>query len=303
MQPATLVGEGFGLAHWARNVRGRVRLDEALLAHLRAHPNFGPACIQVMRDTLDLNRANPSLARVVLDIRRSMLAFFVMYLHARGEVTVGTIHALCRELGLASPGRATALLINLRMIGYLIPDPVQKDRRSRRYIPAAAPRSVLAQSFRNRGLAFAMIEPEAIRVANRFDDQRVFDAYVSELANGLSAVLKRGDTSAFSLFAERNAGMGILYLLASSGEADDVFPPRRPIPISINALAADFKVSRAHVRKMLRDAEALGYVTRSESSVTLEEPLREAIVEYHAANYFAYASCACAALEAVGETP
>lgn len=178
-----------GLAYWSNSVRGRFTIQVPALARLIAHPNFGPACIQVMR------------------------------------------------------------------------------------------------------------------VADRFNSRRIFDAYVIELANGLSTILKRGDTSAFNHFSERNAGMGIMYRLTSSAEPDDVFPPRRPIPFSINALAAEFKVSRGHVRKMFRDAGALGYATRTETTVTFEQPLRDAIVEYQAANFFAYASCACAALEAAGETP
>jgi len=296
-------GERLGLAYWAHEVRGKVRMEGASLARLVAHPRFGEACLQVMRDTLELSRTNPALVRVLIDIRRSMLAFFVMYLNARGGITLAAVHDLCRELGLASPGRATALLINLRMIGYVVPDPVQVDRRSRRYVPSAAIQSTMAESFRNRGLAFALIEPEATRLTGRFGDQRIFDAYVVELAGGLSAILKRGDSSAFTFFAERNGGLGILYALITSASADDDFPPRLPLPLSSHELASSFKVSHTHVRKLLRDAERLGYVTRNRDEITLEQPLRDAIVEFQAANFFAYASCACAALAAVGEEP
>src|ERR1700759_2271734 len=134
-----------GLAYWSDAVRGRFTIQVPALAGLIGHPDFGRACIQYMRDTLKLTRANPALVRELIDIRRSMLAFFVIYLDARGGITLTAIHDLCRELGLASPGRATALLINLRMIGYVLPDPVQHDRRSRRYIPSETIRRTTAQ--------------------------------------------------------------------------------------------------------------------------------------------------------------
>ena len=242
----------------------------------------------------------------MIDVQRAMLCFFVLYLDARGGITLGAIHDLVRELGLASPGRATAMLVSLRVMGYVTPDPIQPDRRSRRYIPTALTRAAVGKSFRYRGLAFALIEPEAMRIAERFDNAAVFKAYVLQLGEGISDVLKRGNSSGtLDHFGRANAGLGILFYLSIAIETGDVFPPRRPIPVSINALATEFKVSRAHVRKLLRGAEEKGLITRDAdaSTVTLSEQMRESIIEYQAANFFAYASCACAALRAVGEAP
>ncbi len=57
--------------------------------------------------------------------------------------------------------------------------------------------------------------------------------------------------------------------------------------------------------RLLRDAEALGLLRRDveATTVTLAEPLRAALLEYHAASLMGYAACICAALRAVGEEP
>jgi len=64
------------------------------------------------------------------------------------------------------------------------------------------------------------------------------------------------------MFAERNGGMVILFNLALAGPADSPFPPAAPTPLSINARATTFSVSRKHLSTMLRDAEALHLLAR-----------------------------------------
>jgi hypothetical protein len=104
--------------------------------------------------------------------------------------------------------------------------------------------------------------------------------------------------------AERNAGMMIFYSLALAGRDDDAFPPRRPMPLSINALATRFSVSRKHVLTLLRDAEAEGLLRRggpANSEITLLPRGREAL-EMMMAGLFVYmAECAEVALRASGE--
>jgi hypothetical protein len=117
--------------------------------------------------------------------------------------------------------------------------------------------------------------------------------------------VKRKVRSAVSEFDGRNGGMSILYKLATSGRDGDTYPPRLPVSVSVIGLSRQFKVSRSHVLRLLRDAEALGLLRRNveETTVTLAEPLRAALVEYHAASLMGYAACICAALRAVGENP
>jgi DNA-binding MarR family transcriptional regulator len=243
------------------------------------------------------------MLRMFIDVERLMLGFFMLYLDARGGITHASIKAFCKDIGLTSPGRATAMLVSLRMMGYIVPAPEQQDRRSRRYIPSAKHRLNSERSFRESLLATAILIPEARRVAERIDDPAIFKTVVLRLGDGLASAIRRDAKNAVSLFDRRNAGLGVLYHIAMSGRPGDAFPPRDPVPLSINAMANAFGVSRAHVRKLLTDAETEGYLHRNadSSTVTLEEPLRVALAEYIAVHFIAFAHCAQEALQAADE--
>jgi hypothetical protein len=292
-----------GLAYWADAIEGKLQPDPDAFERMVTHPRFRAACEQQLRDTLTLNQENAKMSRVLIDIQRAILGFFVLYLDARGVVTHATVRDFCVEVGLTSPGRATAILLSLRMAGYIVPDPVQPDRRSRRYVLSREARTYFNTAFRNQMRGLALIEPEALRVAERFDEDPIYKGVVLAICNGLAAASRRGDTSAISLFDQRNAGLGILFRICLSGEPDDDYPPRRPVPLSINALANEFAVSRPHVRKLLRDAEAAGLFRRDEVSSTIVflEPLREAMIRYHAVVLMGFSHAARSALRATGE--
>jgi DNA-binding GntR family transcriptional regulator len=49
-------------------------------------------------------------------------------------------------------------------------------------------------------------------------------------------------------------------------------PPRRPVPLSISAVANRFGVSRPHVRTLLRDAEDAGLIRREDAGHVLVLP-------------------------------
>jgi hypothetical protein len=51
-----------------------------------------------------------------------------------------------------------------------------------------------------------------------------------------------------NLFADRNAGMMILFSLVESGAPGDTVPPRQPVKLSLSSASRRFGVSRAHVR-------------------------------------------------------
>jgi hypothetical protein len=235
-------------------------------------------------------------------MRRFMAGFFVLHLDAEGEVTLATIKALCREMGLASPGRATALLMQLRMIGYIVPAPVQKDRRARRYIPSPQMRACFEMFFRDTLLAAAMIEPEAQRVAENLSDPKIWRAFISKLAKGTAGIARLNTKNPLTPFANHTAGMGVIYTIVMSGDASDTFPPSGPVRMSVAALARQYKVSRAHVLRMLKMAEREGSLHRNsdDSTGALCAPLRQTLLEYWAVTLMGMLACAHAALDASG---
>jgi hypothetical protein len=292
-----------GLGYWADAVAGKARADDEAFARMVAHPRFREACETMMHDTLAISQSHPKMARVLIDVHRAVLGFFVLHLDARGVVTHTTVRDFCVEVGLTSPGRATAILLNMRMTGYIVPDPVQPDRRSRRYILSRETREFFNTAFRRQMIGLSLIEPRALAIADRFDDPTVYKGFVLDVCNGLANATRRGDTSEISLFDSRNAGLGILFRLCVSGAPDDTFPASRPIPLSLNALASEFRVSRPHVRKLLRDAEAAGLVRRHEddSTLVLGKVLRDAVIRHQATIMMGLAHAARAALRAAGE--
>jgi DNA-binding MarR family transcriptional regulator len=106
------------------------------------------------------------------------------------------------------------------------------------------------------------------------------------------------------VFAERNAGLMILFSLVIAADPDDTIPPTRPVRVSISELARRFSVSRVHVGRLLRDAEAEGLIERAgntQDAITLLPPLTRALRQSTALVFLFFAHCARAALADIGE--
>ena len=291
-----------GLAYW-RFVVERAAEDSfpAAYSTLLAQPHFIEACLQTVRNNVDHHFYSPIVARVARDLRRFFAGVFVLHLESKGELTLATVKTLCRELGLASPGRATALLVQLRVIGFIMPDPVQPDRRARRYIPTPQMRACFQKFFRDQLVAASKIEPETLRVAEHIDDPDVFRAFMQKLTTGMTAMARTQSKNPLTPFAHHTAGMGILYDLALAREEGDTFPPRGPVRLSVTALARKYKVSRAHVSRLLKLAESQGSLKRGAdgNTIVICEPLRQTLTEFWCVSLVGTMACAHAALEAV----
>ena len=95
------------------------------------------------------------------------------------------------------------------------------------------------------------------------------------------------------LFVDRNAGVVILGSMLLAGEADDVYPPTLPVPVSSSALSRRFGVSRAHVRRLLQDAESQGLLERLDGDrVRFSPRLRQGANDFTAAQFLLAADCA-----------
>ena len=103
--------------------------------------------------------------------------------------------------------------------------------------------------------------------------------------------------------AERNAAIMMLFSLALAGPEHGPFPPHAPVPLSINALATRFSVSRKHVLTLLRDGETQGLLTRGgavNNEVTLLPRGRDALEVLFATMFLYLAQCAEEALMMTG---
>jgi hypothetical protein len=82
-----------------------------------------------------------------------------------------------------------------------------------------------------------------------------------------------------------------------------MFPPTRPVQVSISALSAKFSVSRKHVLTLLRDAESEGFLQRARDRhdrVVLLPRVREGAQMFFASMFLYLARSADEALAEIG---
>ena len=283
-------------------------LSPEAVAALVRHPRFADAMRAVLVANVGLYKGNRILNYVGYDRGRlvmSILAFYLHILHRPEDPTSGLtaqrLKSLCVEQDVCSPGRARAMLSLLRLFGYVVPAP-GSDRRFKRLAPTELLVSFLQQRWGGLFAAMALVSPagEAARAALNRNDflsafvQRVVDHY----RTGLRALWFAPELTPF---AERNAGLVILFSLAVAGAADDTMPPARPVRISLSELARRFSVSRAHVLRLLRVAKAQGLIERSDDeTVMFLPPLSRALLNSVAIMFLFFAHCAREALAEIG---
>src|SRR5215510_187435 len=164
---------GFDPARWA-SIQGDeapapddppFAVDRKVLATLQAHPRFNEAWRIAITGFVELWQRNRLLNTVVNDRGRLLIGLHAVYLHLlRGPndpgLTMSRMVALSGEQKFCSPGRAKAILMLMRMFGYLAPASGEADRRLRRLEPTE--RLMALHRERNRRIfgATAVVMPE-----------------------------------------------------------------------------------------------------------------------------------------------
>jgi hypothetical protein len=289
-----------GLAYWCEFTQGAGKLAPHVFADMMARPNFAEACRASHRLSVERTGRNPVLTRVTKDTSRLFYGYLVLYLDAQGAITLKAIQDLSREVGLASHGRAQAILFHLRAIGYLRRDPDHADRRSPHYLPSPEMKDALRNIFFDDLCALSLIEPEARRAADRLSEPEFFRAFMLRYGQGLVEALKFRPDRAIAHFANRDAGLVLLSDVILSAAEEDSYPPRGALKMSIRELARKYDVSRTHILRLFRDAETRGLLTRNakKQTVTFSETLARDIVEFDIISFLAMATCAQHAFEA-----
>lgn len=284
-----------GLAYWYDQLFGPTGHQDVALARMMQQPRFDDACLASARGNLALMASNLGLARAFRDSARTFYAMFVMILDARGPVTLGSLQALAAEFGFASRGRVAAMMMYLRVTGYLERSTEQSDRRSVHFVASRKLVAAHDAFMRSELEAAALVEPEAREAIARLPEPAFRRAYVRQMGTGLTRLL-RTPVQPTTMFAERDAGLPILYQLASSG---DGYPAHGPVPLNLSDVARRHGVSRAHVTRLLRDAARVGLLRQDRDGTwTMLEPLRDGLRRQHALSFIGHAAFAHAALEA-----
>jgi len=292
---------GNSLKYWsARFAADGGRITDALIAEVAAKPGFTAATHAHIRDTLALHGSNPIASRLANDITRMILCYISLYLDAHDNLTRSAIRDLLSGLSLASPGRATAILMQLRLYKFIEPDPHQPDRRTRRYIPTQQMKKAFLELMSSGLQATALIEPETAALAQHLTDPLFFRGFTLALGDATLTMLRNLRGSERDMFADATSGYLMLYRLMLGGN-EAVYPPRGPMPFARSALSREFKVSRSHVSRVFDTAARRGMVVYSSDrmEITLSETFRSAMARHHGAMFANNIRCMLSALDYV----
>ena len=222
---------------------------------LMLHPCFNPAMVLAAEAIVHGYRGNWVINRIVNDRGRMISAMMVLELHyaGRGGFTVARLREEAARYGFASPRRVAGWAASLKLLGYLRPVPSSHPQRLEPTEPFLA---LHRDRLRRQWATLALIHPKGgDHAVSALGDPAVLGRCAQILVEQYRSGVRVLDLSPEIIdLTERDAGLTVLLsllLAESAGEA-----------ISIAALARRFKVSRAHVLILLREAESLGLTAR-----------------------------------------
>jgi hypothetical protein len=273
------------------------------LAAIRDHPRFSDAIRACASGMVKLHNRSRFMAWFLSDRALAILAHAALCLAAdasdddiRSGLTPGRFKSFCVRTGMCGEGRATAILAFMRLTGHVEAEVHPADRRITRLRPSQklleTMRSRLAAEF----AAIAAICPEISPAAERLGDPGFEREMAAEFLRRWRIGARFTDHAPdLRLFAERDVGVMILLALMLEADPADPLPPANPIPLSIAGLARRFRVSRTHVLRLIRDAEAAGLIIRlgeKGERICFAPRLREGLRDFFAAIFQLTALCA-----------
>ena len=278
-------------------------------AVLRAHPQFPAAMRSSARSAVELYSRGRVMGWLMSDRTLLVLSLAAVSLDAdtrddddRSGLTPGRFKAFCVQNRVCSEGRAAAVLAFMRLSGYIESAVHPADRRITRLKPSEKLREMTRSRLRAQLEAAAMICPEIAPAVERLDHppfERRF--YLQSLARFRSGMRLLTHAPVLRLFADRDVGLLVLYALMLGASASDGLPPAEPVPLSIAALSRRFRVSRTHILRLIRDAEAAGLLSRvgeRGEQVRFSPELQDALRNFVAAGLQHVGVCAWRAMEA-----
>jgi hypothetical protein len=255
-----------------------------------AHAGFVEALKRSTIGALGHYAADPTFSTVFKDLGRFYVGALCMHLHATpGGLTLSRLKALCHQSAFISATAAEALLAYMRDIHFFEPAAEQPDRRSLVLAPSAGLWGNFRERFRLEMEAAAQVEPALNRLLAVWDAPEVFIAFMAAHGRDSLTIAASYDPrpGGLGLLYERHAGPLLLMKLLAGARAEDSYPPLLPVPLSINALARTFEVSRTHVARFIEVGEKAGLFERQGKGreLLLTPVLRERLIYFYASTY------------------
>jgi hypothetical protein len=277
---------------------------EKIYIRVISHPLFPEAARMLSANMLANASNNQAFDGVHKDAGRFLAGCWAVYLHSTGGLTLPRLKAICIQSGMMSAGRARAMLQYLRFLHYIEPLPPEIRGARARYAPTASLLDAWRAVLRDGLEAAGIIEPAVALVVARLHEPDVLETYMTQLGGGfLQAVMIQEDRPFIRVFVNPHAGMQLVDCLLLAGDQGDVFPPSRPVAISVSATARRLRVSRAHIRRLLEAAEKEGLLRRgADRTVTFDESLRAEIRNALALRLVGFLVCAAKSYAILPET-
>ena len=240
----------------ALGVETELDLGPDAIAGLVGHGGFQPVALAVAKAFVDSYAGNWALNRLLNDRGRFLVGLLALDMHfvggQGGGFTAAAFRAEALARGCGSPGRVTAMLASLRLFGFVSAlDRADAPDRLQRLAPTEKFFKPHRERWDRLLRAMMPLRPELAHGLAPLADARFLGFY----AHGLLNLHRRGwrlmqILPEFRPFTDRDAGMVLLLsLFVAAGDGR---------PVSIAELARRFSVSRAHVMKVLRVAQASG---------------------------------------------
>lgn len=268
---------------------------------LRENPRFAVAARMLAANMLRAAADDEELDGIFKDAGRYVAAMWAITAHLSGGLTLPRLKDVCTASGWLGPGRARALLIYLRYLGYFETLSASTRNEPARYVPTAKFKTAWRRHLALALEAAQTIEPAVSLVLARLEEDDVFEILTRLQGEELlaSSATAFDKTSAYvTIFMNRYAGSQIVMLLTSG--PSNIFPPNHDITFSISTAAKRFKVSRVHITRMLTDGEHAGLISRKDDgSIVLEDRGRAAIGDSYALQLIRLLSQAARTLEAI----
>ena len=261
-----------GLAPWDI---GEVSLDETVIASMASQPRFPQAVHALARNMLAAGSNDKALDGIFKDGGRYAVTFIALHLHFTGGLTLPRLKALTAVSGMSSPGRARAVLLYLRYLGFVTRGAKQPGVPDL-FLPTAKCHKAWASHMAAALEAAAVVAPAALVVHRALDRPEIYASLTRghiDLMLGSFAYPEKFQHGVARVFMHRHAGTQILWTLLLADESGD-FPPQRTHPLSQAALARRFGVSRTHVRRMLDTAEREKLLTQDGDVLVFSEDCR-----------------------------
>ncbi|QUD86589.1 hypothetical protein [Phenylobacterium montanum] len=281
------------LYEWDFEVANLAQMRE----RLRRRPEYPAAARRLAANMLRDAEADPALDGLRKDAGRTVAGLSAAYLNASGGLTLARLKDFIAGFGLVSPGRARALLIYMRYLGYVEPNPGRGQRPAASY--RLTPRFLATYTRHQASLldALQVIEPGAGLVLRNLHAPSVFNTLVIEQGDAFTSGSPQAEPFEdwYGVFMNRHAGIQVLHALVAQA---DCFPPEGPIALSLAAMARRLKVSRVHLTRMVKAAERHDFVELEPGGLRFTEAGRQALDWLYASRFCVLLACAARTLKA-----